>query len=124
MLSYIMQINLWVTNMYFENKRTGKMMECPPYKCKVCGLSDIEYSYQVCRFCGWEDDDIQNDYPNYIGGANKMSLNQYKKFWEENKDVLQSEPNIFLAIELSEKYYQTHFKKENEELLKREQDIE
>ena len=110
--------------MFFKDERTGKMMECPPYKCKVCGLGNIEYSYQICDICGWEDDDIQNDSPDYIGGANEMSLNQYKKFWEENKDVLQNKPNTSLAIELSEEYYQIHFKKENEELLKREQDIE
>lgn len=42
-----------------KNERTGEYNEYPPYKCKVCGMGDIEQSYDICMFCGWEDDDIQ-----------------------------------------------------------------
>ena len=56
-----------------------------PYKCKVCGMGDIKQSYDICQFCGWEDDRLQNEQPDYMGGANHMSLNQYKKFWQEKR---------------------------------------
>ena len=30
-------------------------------KCKICGKSEIEHEFQVCKVCGWEDDEIQYD---------------------------------------------------------------
>jgi hypothetical protein len=38
--------------------------------------------FEICPLCGWEDDDIQNDDPDYAGGANELSLNQYRSRWE------------------------------------------
>jgi hypothetical protein len=38
--------------------------------------------FEICPLCGWEDDDIQNDDPDYAGGANKLSLNDYRAQWE------------------------------------------
>ena len=98
--------------MYIKNKRTGKIIECPPYKCKLCGLGDIENIFDICDYCGWEDDGLQNDEPDYMGGANQMSLNQYKKFWEENKeDILKNlKTNRFYAIEKSQEYFEKNFK--------------
>ena len=58
----------------------GELVELAPCKCRVCGQTDIEYEFDVCRVCGWEDDDLQVLDPDYSGGANQMSLNQYKKF--------------------------------------------
>ena len=84
----------------------------PPYKCKVCGMGDIKHSYDICPYCGWEDDDIQNEEPDYMGGANEMSLNQYKKFWAENKeDILANlKNNRFYAIEKSQEYFDKFLK--------------
>lgn len=97
---------------FYINKKTGQKCELPPYKCRVCGLGHIEYGYDICDYCGWEDDDIQNDEPDYMGGANQMSLNQYKKFWEENKeDILKNlKTNRFYAIEKSQEYFEKNFK--------------
>ena len=50
-------------------------------KCKICGLGNIESEYSICMFCGWENDGLQNEKPDYMGGANHLSFNQYKKFW-------------------------------------------
>lgn len=85
----------------------------PPYKCKVCGMGDINFIYDICEYCGWEDDGLQNEQPDYMGGANHMSLNQYKKFWEENKkEILANlKYNRFYAIEKSQEYYKKYFKK-------------
>ena len=69
-----------------------------------------------------EDDDIQQDEPDYVVGANVMSFNQYKKFWEENKEEVLAnlKNNRFYAIEKSQEYYKKHYKELNEKI--REED--
>lgn len=55
------------------------------HKCPVCGryeFPDID-SYDVCDVCGWEDDIVQEDDPDYAGGANRMSLNQARAAWKK-----------------------------------------
>jgi Cysteine-rich CPCC len=32
--------------------------------------------FDICPICGWEDDPIQRDDPNYQGGANEVSLSE------------------------------------------------
>jgi len=97
---------------FIKNKK-GELIEIPPYKCKICGLGNIESEYDICEYCGWEADTLQNNQPDYMGGANHMSLNQYKKFWEENKEKIlkQEKPTYTTAIELSKKYYKDNFNK-------------
>ena len=88
----------------------GEIEEYPPYKCKVCGLEETEFYHSICNICGWEADDIQDNKPDYMGGANKMSLNQYRKFWQKNKDtILKSKNKCFTAIDLAKKYYRENF---------------
>ncbi len=95
----------------------GKMVEHIEEKCKVCGLGIIEHPFAICDYCGWEADGVQNDEPNYIGGANEMSLNQYKQFWKDNKeDLLKHKSELpFYAFKKSEEYYKNNFKQQNEE---------
>lgn len=49
--------------------------------CPVCGKHRFKEddNFEICPICGWEDDGIQRDDPDYEGGANEMSLNQMKK---------------------------------------------
>ena len=49
--------------------------------CPVCGKHQFKYKdwFEVCPVCGWEDDGIQRDDPDYPNGANGMSLNEYKR---------------------------------------------
>lgn len=56
-------------------------------KCRCCGDSTIdEYdSYDICSTCGWEDDDLQFDDPDYAGGANDLSLNDHRRKWLESQ---------------------------------------
>jgi len=98
---------------YYKNKKTGKIVEYPPYECKICGQYKIEFPHDICPICGWEDDSVQNNDHEYWGGANQMTFNQYKKFWKENKDnILKNiKTNPFYAIDLSKKYYKEHFNK-------------
>ncbi len=43
--------------------------------CPVCGQYDFEDfdTYDACPVCGWQDDSLQEDEPDYAGGANKLS---------------------------------------------------
>ena len=52
--------------------------------CPVCGMYEFPEwdSFGVCQICGWEDDMLQEDDPDYDGGANPLSLNQFRKEWE------------------------------------------
>lgn len=54
-------------------------------KCALCG-EEVD-RYDICDVCGWQDDDLQRDDPNYKGGANKMSLNEARKAYKENKEI-------------------------------------
>ncbi len=105
----------------FVKNKKGELVEIPPYKCRVCGLGDIEMPYNICCFCGWEDDGSQSEDPDYTGGPNHMSFNEYKKFWEENKeDILKNLPqNRFYAILRAKEYFRQNFKDRYEKIRKR-----
>ena len=62
-------------------------------KCPCCGdLSLIhEGAYEICSVCKWMDDAVQRDDHDYIGGANKISLNQYKEKWEASLILIRME---------------------------------
>ena len=64
-----------------EREKNGKM-------CPVCGKFKFEYDdfFEVCDVCGWEDDGLQRDDPDYEGGANVMSLNQMRKAYAKGLD--------------------------------------
>lgn len=59
------------------------------HKCPVCGEYEFETdgSYDICEVCGWEDDPVQASDLNYKGGANKMSLNEAIKAYEEGEPI-------------------------------------
>lgn len=57
------------------------------FKCPVCGKYTFQSgpgSYEICLVCGWEDDKAQYKDPNLKGGANKLSLKEYKERYEKN----------------------------------------
>lgn len=55
-------------------------------KCVCCGHYTINNEnplyHDICPVCFWENDPIQNEKPDYAGGANKMSLNEARKSYE------------------------------------------
>jgi rubrerythrin len=63
-----------------------------PHKCPVCGKYEFEdeSSYDICPFCGWEDDGVQLSDPDFDGGANDLSLKQYRKQYRE---IIKTNPN-------------------------------
>ena len=52
------------------------------YSCPCCGFLTFDEkpcgNFDICPVCYWEDDDIQNKNPDFVGGANGISLNQAK----------------------------------------------
>lgn len=61
-------------------------------KCPVCGEYEfaMDDDYDVCEVCGWENDGLQMDEPDYRGGANPESLNERKAEWEKKKSKKKS----------------------------------
>ncbi len=53
-----------------------KKFPCPSCSSLTLDEKDV---YEICPICGWEDDPTQSQDPNYTGGANEMSLNQYRE---------------------------------------------
>ncbi|MDR0932822.1 MAG: hypothetical protein LBM70_07395 [Victivallales bacterium] len=55
--------------------------------CPCCGALTIKEprTYEICDSCGWEDDPIQYEDPDFAGGANELSLNQAKKALTKNQ---------------------------------------
>jgi hypothetical protein len=55
-------------------------------KCMCCGFPTLpeDSIFEICPLCGWQDDGVQNDDPNFNGGANKLSLNEYRQKWIED----------------------------------------
>jgi anaerobic ribonucleoside-triphosphate reductase len=58
-------------------------MEQKTKKCACCGFLTLpeDSLFEICPICGWQDDPVQNDDPDYSGGANSQSLNAYKIQW-------------------------------------------
>jgi hypothetical protein len=65
------------------SERNNKMR----FACPCCGyktyLHEPDGSYDICRVCYWEDDLIQLKDPNYEGGANRISLKQAQRNFQE-----------------------------------------
>lgn len=60
------------------------------FPCPVCGKHEFKAfgDYRVCPVCNWENDDIQYDFPDEDGGANRMSLNQAREAWKKGEKVI------------------------------------
>lgn len=63
-----------------------------PHKCPVCGKTTFPYenSHNVCHYCGWEDDVIMEEDPDFNTRANDLTLNEYKKRYQR---IIEEDPN-------------------------------
>jgi hypothetical protein len=54
--------------------------------CACCGFPTLpdDSIFEICPLCGWQDDALQNSDPDYSGGANELSLNDYRRKWFES----------------------------------------
>ncbi len=59
------------------------------HMCPVCHrhMFDFPNSFDECPVCGWMDDAVQEDYPDWANCANDMSLNQAREAWKQGKRV-------------------------------------
>ena len=60
--------------------------------CPICGKHEYEdaYSYEICPICGWEDDEIQELYPDETG-ANSVTLIEAREAWAKGITVAELE---------------------------------
>ena len=58
-----------------------------PIKCVCCNKGLINEPYEICEICGWEDDKIQNLDDSFSGGANKISLMEYRSIYFKDRFV-------------------------------------
>lgn len=56
------------------------------FPCPCCRFLALDEqppgTYQICAICGWEDDLVQFEDPDYRGGANRPSLNEWRQEFE------------------------------------------
>jgi rRNA maturation endonuclease Nob1 len=59
------------------------------HKCPVCGKFEFEGydDMDMCDVCGWSNDALQVEKPDYEGGANMMSINQAKEAYRQGKHI-------------------------------------
>lgn len=59
------------------------------HKCPICGQYEFpeENSFDICPVCNWEDDADQEENPDEINGANRMSLNEARAAWATGQRV-------------------------------------
>ena len=60
----------------------------PNCVCPICEKHQFADSYEICPVCFWENDDYQYDNPDFTGGANSLSLNDYKKRWNKLNEIM------------------------------------
>lgn len=56
------------------------------YPCPCCGhrvLDAMPGSYEICPVCFWEDDGVQFRWPTMDGGANKASLIEAQRNYQD-----------------------------------------
>jgi len=81
-------------------------------KCPVCEndtFDDDDFEYNICPECFWEYDIIQTEDPDFAGGANRHSLNDYRKIYLEQKKLdpdfsCRNEKDKELMIKLDHQY--------------------
>ena len=75
-----------------KNKYMRKFRRCP-----VCKHYMANLPCEICSICWWEEDKLQETFPDYSGGANEVSLNQARAGYRKGKTVLELTKEIRLS---------------------------
>ena len=72
-----------------EDEKEKRSEEDDTTLCSLCRQHHFSEpgSYEICPVCGWEDDRVQREDPDFAGGANTMSLNEAIKAYQEKEDA-------------------------------------
>ncbi len=80
----LIEYKKWFHDKIIEDKNydfTDDNYKMTPHLCPVCGkfkFKDIN-SYEICPYCGWEDDELMENEPDqWAGCSNPLSLNDYR----------------------------------------------
>ena len=65
--------------------------------CPICGKYQFEDSDDICPVCFWENDEVQYKETDFYGGANNLSLNDYKKRWNKLSNIMPKLINKYKA---------------------------
>lgn len=59
--------------------------------CPVCKKHQFieKGKFEICPICGWEDDPVARQDPAYVGGANKISLEEARERYLEQSEETQ-----------------------------------
>ena len=85
------------------------------YKCACCGeytLTEPAGSYEICKNCGWEEDEVQNDLIDFRGGANVISLRESREIYKKS---IKENLNPWQEIDKANDYACNHWNQEEEE---------
>ena len=68
-----------------SDNATREQIPDTSHLCPICGKTKFPsiYSFEICEECGWEDDDYQEKHPEEDLPPNYLSMNEYKKKYEE-----------------------------------------
>ena len=55
--------------------------------CACCNNRTIEDVWDICPICNWQKDPVQEDDPDFWGGANDMSLNEAKEAYKKGLPI-------------------------------------
>jgi hypothetical protein len=69
------------------------------YICPCCGFRTLDEpppgTFDICPICFWEDDNVQYNDPDFVGGANQVSLNRARKNYQEfGATELRCQPHV------------------------------
>ncbi|MBV8085759.1 MAG: hypothetical protein JO247_13200 [Chloroflexi bacterium] len=57
------------------------------YRCPCCGYFTLDEeppgTFNICKVCFWEDDNVQFQDPSFSGGANHPSLEEARRNFEQ-----------------------------------------
>lgn len=70
-----------------------KKFDCPCCQSVDSVAEDAIGMFARCSVCGWEDDGVQQNYPDELGSNGKWTLNVAKKAWENGETLFPDFPN-------------------------------